>query len=82
MLTPISSGHQVSFYTTVGGVVLLKDKPFEQQFLDLQGVNLNANLAAHSQEESLYARQQVILCTGSTGRVSVEPSLRHQGVLF
>jgi hypothetical protein len=56
--------------------------PFEQQFLDLQGVNLNANLAAHSQAESLYARQQVILCTGATGRVSVEPSLKHQGVLF
>ena len=74
--------HNISEYAAIDQFPCKDPLPFEQQFLDLQGVNLNANLAAHSQEESLYARQQVILCTGSTGRVSVEPSLKHQGVLF
>ena len=74
--------HNISEYAAMDQFPCKDPLPFEQQFLDLQGVNLNANLAAHSQEESLYARQQVILCTGSTGRVSDEPSLKHQGVLF
>ena len=74
--------HNISEYAAMDQFPCKDPLPFEQQFLDLQGVNLNANLAAHSQEESLYARQQVILCTGSTGRVSEEPSLKHQGVLF
>ena len=74
--------HNISEYAAIDQFPCKDPLPFEQQFLDLNGVNLNANLAAHSQEESLYARQQVILCTGSTGRVSVEPSLKHQGVLF
>lgn len=74
--------HNISEYAAMDQFPCKDPLPFEQQFLDLQGVNLNANLAAHSQQEPLYARQQVILCTGSTGRVSVEPSLKHQGVLF
>jgi len=74
--------HNISEYAAIDQFPCKDPLPFEQQFLDLQAVNLNANLAAHSQEESLYARHQVILCTGSTGRVSVEPSLKHQGVLF
>ena len=74
--------HNISEYAAMDQFPCKDPLPFEQQFLDLQGVNLNANLAAHSQEESFYARQKVILCTGSTGRVSVEPSLKHQGVLF
>ena len=74
--------HNISEYAAMDQFPCKDPLPLEQQFLDLNGVNLNANLAAHSQEESLYARQQVILCTGSTGRVSEEPSLKHQGVLF
>jgi len=56
--------------------------PFEQQPLELQSVNMLTRLAEHSRLELLYARQQVILCTGAVGVVSAEPSLKHQGVLF
>lgn len=56
--------------------------PFEQQTLELQGVNMLTHLAEHSLHESLYARQQVILCTGAAGMVSAEPSFKHQGLLF
>jgi hypothetical protein len=56
--------------------------PNEQQCLDLQPVDLVAQLGSHSLEESLYARAQVIRCTGATGKVSMEPSFKHQGVLF
>jgi hypothetical protein len=56
--------------------------PFEQQPLELQGVNMLTHLAEHSLLESLYARQQVILCIGAVGVVSPEPSFRHQGMLF
>jgi len=74
--------HNISEYAAMDQFPCKDPLPFEQQFLDLQGVNLNSNLAPHSLEESLYARQQVILCTGSIGRVSLEPSIKHQGVLF
>lgn len=74
--------HNISEYAAMDQFPCKAPLPLEQQFLDLQGVNLNANLAVHSQEESFYARQQVILCTGAAGRVSVEPSFKHQGVLF
>lgn len=56
--------------------------PFEQQPLELQGVNMLTQLAEHSMHESLYARQQVILCTGAAGMASAEPSFKHQGLLF
>jgi hypothetical protein len=56
--------------------------PNEQQFLDLTPVDLLSQLTAHSHAESLYAREQVIRCTGAMGKVSVEPSFKHQGVLF
>jgi hypothetical protein len=56
--------------------------PFEQQSLELQSVNMLTHLAEHSLLESLYARQQVILCTGAVGVVSAEPSFKHQGMLF
>jgi hypothetical protein len=55
---------------------------FEQQSLEFQGVNMLTHLAEHSMHESLYARQQVILCTGAVGVVSAEPSFKHQGMLF
>ena len=56
--------------------------PFEQQSLELQSVNMLTHLVEHSMHESLYARQQVILCTGAAGMVSAEPSFKHQGLLF
>ena len=56
--------------------------PFEQQSLELQGVSMLMQLAEHSRHELLYARQQVILCTGAMGVVSSEPSFKHQGLLF
>jgi hypothetical protein len=56
--------------------------PFMQHSLDLSGIDLTAQLRTHSQEEAMYARQQVILCTGAMGRVSATPSFKHQGLLF
>lgn len=74
--------HNISEYAALDQFPCKNPLPFEQQFLDLQGVDLIANLAAHSHEESFYARQQVILCTGAAGMVSAEPSFKHQGLLF
>jgi hypothetical protein len=56
--------------------------PFAQQSLELLNVNMLTHLAEHSMHELLFARQQVILCTGATGMVSAEPSFTHQGLLF
>ena len=56
--------------------------PLGQQSLDLASVDLIPYLAQHSEEESMFARQQVILCTGAMGKVSMEPSFKHQGILF
>jgi hypothetical protein len=56
--------------------------PGGQQCLDFHAADLLPHLAAHSMDEAMHAREQVILCTGALGRVSAEPSLRHQGVLF
>jgi hypothetical protein len=39
-------------------------------------------LAWHAEEESNYARQQVMSLTKAKGRVSATPYLRDQGVLF
>jgi len=54
----------------------------DQQCLELQAVDLLPHLTAHSLEESMYARSQVIRCTGAVGMVSAEPSFKHQGLLF
>jgi hypothetical protein len=56
--------------------------PNQQHCLDLGTVDLLSQLGSHSREESLHARAQVIRCTGAAGRVSPEPSFKHQGVLF
>ena len=56
--------------------------PNDQHCLDLGPVDLLSRLTEHSQEESMYAREQVIRCTGAWGKVSVEPAFKHQGVLF
>ncbi len=56
--------------------------PNGQQFLDFQATDLVPYLANHSSNEAMYAREQVIRCTGAMGRVSAEPSFRHQGLLF
>lgn len=53
-----------------------------QHFLDLHAVDLLQHLAEHSMNEAMHAREQVILCSGAMGKVSIEPSFRHQGVLF
>jgi hypothetical protein len=56
--------------------------PNDQQCLELQAVDLLPHLICHSLEESMYARRQVIRCTGAVGMVSAEPSFKHQGLLF
>jgi hypothetical protein len=56
--------------------------PNNQQCLELQAVDLLPHLTCHSLEESMYARRQVIRCTGAVGMVSAEPSFKHQGLLF
>lgn len=56
--------------------------PNDQQCLELQAVDLLPHLTCHSLEESMYARRQVIRCTGAVGMVSAEPSIKHQGLLF
>ena len=56
--------------------------PNDQQCLELQAVDLLPHLTSHSLEESMYARRQVIRCTGAVGMVSAEPSFKHQGLLF
>jgi hypothetical protein len=45
-------------------------------------VELLPHLTFHSLEESMYARRQVIRCTGAVGMVPAEPSFKHQGLLF
>jgi hypothetical protein len=56
--------------------------PNDQQCLELQAVDLLPHLTCHSLEESMYARRQVIRCTGAVGMVPAEPSFKHQGLLF
>ena len=56
--------------------------PNDQQCLELQAVDLLPHLTSHSLEESMYARRQVIRCTGAVGMVPAEPSFKHQGLLF
>ena len=54
----------------------------DQRCLERQAVDLLPHLTCHSLEESMYARRQVIRCTGAVGMVSAEPSFKHQGLLF
>ncbi|NDA33185.1 MAG: hypothetical protein EBZ04_13240 [Betaproteobacteria bacterium] len=60
-----------------------KDEVTHDQFyLALPAVDLTRQLADHAKEESLFARQQVLVHTKALGRVSSTPYLREQGVLF
>lgn len=59
-----------------------KPLPYLQHSLDLQGIDLMSHLTAHSEQEAMYAREQVIRCTGALGKVTIAPSFKHQGVLF
>jgi hypothetical protein len=54
----------------------------QQLCLDMPAVNLSAHLAWHAEEESHYARQQVLLLAKAQGRVPATPYLKDQGVLF
>ncbi|NBT83225.1 MAG: hypothetical protein EBT56_16865 [Betaproteobacteria bacterium] len=54
----------------------------EQMYLALPAVDLTRQLADHAREESLFARQQVLVHTKALGRVSSTPYLKEQGVLF
>jgi hypothetical protein len=56
--------------------------PNGQQCLDFHAVDLLQYLVEHSMDEAMNAREQVILCTRAKGRISPEPSFKHQGVLF
>jgi len=54
----------------------------QQMCLALPAVDLTRQLADHAREESLFARQQVLVHTKASGRVPSTPYLREQGVLF
>ena len=64
------------------------DFPCKKQFGDEQGsfdfldADRAQQLFAAGAEEFAYARAQVIRCSGSTNKVSVKPTLNHQGLLF
>ena len=55
--------------------------PRKQNCVDLGAVDLLSQLGSHSREEFMHAGAQVKRCTGAVGRVSMEPSFKHQVVL-
>ena len=72
----------ISEYAAIDKFPCKEALPNDQQCLELQAVDLLPHLTSHSLEESMYARRQVIRCTGAVGMVLAEPSLKHQGLLF
>ncbi len=72
----------ISEYAAIDKFPCKEALPNDQQCLELQAVDLLPHLTSHSLEESMYARRQVIRCTGAVGMVSAEPSFKHQGLLF
>ena len=72
----------ISEYAAIDKFPCKEAFPNDQQCLELQAVDLLPHLTSHSLEESMYARRQVIRCTGAVGMVSAEPSFKHQGLLF
>jgi hypothetical protein len=72
----------ISEYAAIDRFPCKEILPNDQQCLELQAVDLVPHLICHSLEESMYARRQVIRCTGAVGVVSAEPSFKHQGLLF
>lgn len=72
----------ISEYAAIDKFPCKEALPNDQQCLELQAVDLLPHLTFHSLEESMYARRQVIRCTGAMGMVSAEPSFKHQGLLF
>ena len=74
--------HNISEYAAIDKFPCKEALPNDQQCLELQAVDLLPHLTSHSLEESMYARRQVIRCTGAVGMVSTEPSFKHQGLLF
>ncbi|PUE38651.1 hypothetical protein B9Z50_16460 [Limnohabitans sp. Bal53] len=72
----------ISEYAAIDKFPCKEALPNDQQCLELQAIDLLPHLTSHSLEESMYARRQVIRCTGAVGMVSAEPSLKHQGLLF
>ena len=72
----------ISEYAAIDRFPCKEVLPNDQQCFELQAVDLVPHLTCHSLEESMYARRQVIRCTGAVGLVSAEPSFKHQGLLF
>lgn len=72
----------ISEYAAIDKFPCKEALPNDQQCLELQAVDLLPHLTSYSLEESMYARRQVIRCTGAVGLVSTEPSFKHQGLLF
>ena len=72
----------ISEYAAIDRFPCKEALPNDQQCLELQAVDLVPHLTCHSLEESMYARRQVIRCTGAVGVVSAESSFKHQGLLF
>jgi len=55
--------------------------PRKQNCVSLGAVDLPSRLGSHSREELMHAGVQVKRCIGAVGRVSMEPSFKHQVVL-
>lgn len=72
----------ISEYAAIDKFPCKETLSHDQRCLELQAVDLLPHLTCHSLEESMYARRQVIRCTGAMGMVSAEPSFKHQGLLF
>lgn len=82
VLRHLAWANNISEYAAIDQFPCKGALPSEQQCFAFQAVDLTPHLAAHSLEELLHARQQVILCTGAAGIVSAAPSFKQQGILF
>jgi hypothetical protein len=74
--------HNVAEHAAVDRFPCKEAITHEQMYLALPAVDLTKQLADHAREESLFARQQVLVHTKALGRVPSTPYLKEQGVLF
>ncbi|NCZ30418.1 MAG: hypothetical protein EBX55_12375 [Betaproteobacteria bacterium] len=74
--------HNVAEHAAVDRFPCKDEVTHDQFYLALPAVDLTRQLADHAREESLFARQQVLVHTKALGRVSSTPYLKEQGVLF
>jgi hypothetical protein len=74
--------HNVAEHAAVDRFPCKEAITHEQMYLALPAMDLTKHLADHAREESLFARQQVLVHTKALGRVPSTPYLKEQGVLF